>query len=153
MDCSTPGSGGFTRTASARIAAFASWLSDALAGRPVPAPPVDGLIGLGPGLTPSGDDFLAGTLAVLDALGERKTHAILAQAIKQTAPSLTSPLSACLLNAAAAGHVGEYLHSAVAAAITGRVDVAIAACRRIGHSSGWDMMAGVATAMRIRRMG
>jgi uncharacterized protein DUF2877 len=145
----TPGTRGFAGIASRRIAAFASWLSDALSCGQVPAPPIEGLIGLGPGLTPSGDDFLAGALALLDALGETRAHAILAQAIKQSAPSLTSPLSACLLGATAAGHVGEHLHAAVSSIISGRVDDAIAACRLIGHSSGWDMMAGIATALRI----
>jgi hypothetical protein len=108
---------------------------------------IRGLIGLGPGLTPSGDDFLSGALALLDALGMPQLHALLAQAVSDAA-ALTSPLSACLLRAAADRHIGEYLHRAVASLITGEVGAAIAAARRVGHSSGWDMLAGAATTLR-----
>jgi hypothetical protein len=100
-------------------------------------------------LTPSGDDFLSGALALLDALAMRRVHAALAQAVTDAAPALTSPLSACLLRTTADGHIGEHLHSAVAALIVGDIDTAIAAARRIGHSSGWDMLAGAATTLRI----
>jgi hypothetical protein len=110
---------------------------------------VASLIGLGPGLTPSGDDFLMGALALLDALGQTKIHAALAQAVTDTAPALASPLSACFLRAAAAGHVGESLYDAVASVLSGNVDAAVAAARRVGHTSGWDMLAGVATTLRI----
>ena len=107
-----------------------------------------GLIGLGPGLTPSGDDFLSGALALLDALGIPQLHARLGHAVIDAA-GLTSPLSACFLRAAADRHIGEYLHRAVASLVAGDVDAAIAAARRIGHSSGWDMLAGAATTLRI----
>jgi hypothetical protein len=110
---------------------------------------VAALIGLGPGLTPSGDDFLMGALALLDALGQTNIHAALAQAVAGAAPTLTSPLSACFLRAAAAGHVGESLHDAVASLLAGNADAAVAAAQRIGHTSGWDMLAGVAVALRI----
>ena len=35
--------------------------------------------------------------------------------------------------------------------ITGDVDAAVAAVAHIGHSSGWDMLAGIATVLRIGR--
>jgi len=79
----------------------------------------------------------------------RKIRAALAQAITALAPALTSPLSACFLKAAADGHIGEHLHRAVAALIVGEIDTAIAAARRIGRSSGWDMLTGAATALRM----
>jgi hypothetical protein len=109
---------------------------------------VRGLIGLGPGLTPSGDDFLVGVLALLDAIGERAAHAELAGTVTD-ALHLTAPLSACFLEAAAAGHIGEHLHLAVSSVMTGDVDVASAAIGNIGHSSGWDMMAGIGVALRL----
>jgi len=147
------GVGGLSRIAAPRLADFEAWLSGALrpndgivSGAAVAVSP---LIGFGPGLTPSGDDFLSGALALLDALeplGERK--AALARAIAHAAPALTSPLSACLLTAAAAGHVGERLHDLVSRLIAGDVEAAIVAARTIGHSSGWDMLAGAATALR-----
>ena len=134
------------------IARFEAWLSGAVrtdhALATAPAP-IQGLIGLGPGLTPSGDDFLVGALALLDALTERKVHAALAAAIADVSPASTSAMSRCFLTAAAAGHIGEHLHCAVASVISGKIDSAIAAVRNIGHSSGWDMLAGIVTTLRI----
>jgi hypothetical protein len=141
-----------TRIAGPRIARFESWLLDVLTADRVilgtSMTPVADLVGLGSGLTPSGDDFLVGALAVLDALAERRAHAALARMIFDLPPGLTSALSECLLKAAAAGYVGEDLHCAVSAVISGMPSRAIAAIGRIGHSSGWDSMAGILTALR-----
>jgi Protein of unknown function (DUF2877) len=126
------------RVARPRVAAFASWFS------------VRDLIGLGPGLTPSGDDFLIGALAALDALGQTNTHAALAHTVVAGA-GRTSPLSASLLRAAT-GHIGENLHAMVAALVTGDADAAISAAARIGHTSGFDALAGaVVTARNLYR--
>ena len=90
-----------------------------------------------------------GALALLDAIGERDAHTALARAIADLLAERTTPLSACFLRAAAAGHVGEALHRAVSSVITGDADAAVAAIEKIGHSSGWDMMAGIMTTLRI----
>jgi hypothetical protein len=90
-----------------------------------------------------------GALALLDCVGERDAHAALARTITAALPGSTSPLSACFLRAAAAGHVGEILHRAVSSVIAGDAGAAIEAIETIGHSSGWDMMAGIATALRV----
>lgn len=132
------------RIARPRISSF----ERALAGN-FPDDAVRGLLGLGPGLTPSGDDFLVGGLALLDCVGERDAHAALARAIIAALPGATSPLSANFLRAAAAGHVGETLHRAVSSVMTNDVDAAIDAVDGVGHSSGWDMLAGVAAALRL----
>jgi hypothetical protein len=141
------------RLARPRVARFQSWLNDVLEAQRVPTTaslePVAGLIGLGPGLTPSGDDFLTGALAILDALAERQAHAALAHAIAAAPRGLTSPLSDCLLRAAAAGHVGETLCCAISAVISGAAETAVAAIRHVGHSSGWDMLAGVTTTLAV----
>ena len=141
------------RIAGPRIAIFERWLSGVLATNATPVlgsrEAVQGLIGLGPGLTPSGDDFLVGALALLAAIGERDAHRALARAITDALPGSTAPLSACFLRAAAAGHVGEALHRAVSSAVAGDVDAAVVAAGKIGHSSGWDMMAGVITTLGI----
>jgi len=108
---------------------------------------VHNLIGLGHGLTPSGDDFLIGALAMLDALGQTNIHAVLGRAVVAAA-GRTSPLSASFLRAAAAGHVGENLHTAVAAILSGDADAAVAAAARIGHTSGWDALAGAVVTAR-----
>jgi hypothetical protein len=105
-----------------------------------------GLIGLGPGLTPSGDDFLAGALATLDALGEYGAHATLARSVEENLSS-TSALSAALLLAAAARHVGEPLHRMVSSVLTGDVDTVLAIAGTVGDSSGWDMLAGITSTL------
>jgi hypothetical protein len=136
-----------------RIAAFEGWLAAVLNADHACvddlATPVEDVIGLGPGLTPSGDDFLVGALALLDALDERATHAALARAITGASRARTSPLSRCFLRAAAAGHIGENLHRAVSSVMVGDIDAAVAAVGQIGHSSGWDMMAGIGIVLRV----
>jgi uncharacterized protein DUF2877 len=141
------------RIARARIAHFESWLCGALETHHIETAAsvaaIHGLIGLGPGLTPSGDDFLVGALALLDALAERKAHAALAHAIAVAPRGLTSPLSHYLLRAAAAGHIGESVCRAISAVISGMIDSAVGSIREIGHSSGWDMLVGVASTLRV----
>jgi hypothetical protein len=142
----------FARIARQRLVRLRSWLAESVTPHRAPADPVHDLVGLGPGLTPSGDDVLVGALALLDALAERDVvagamRAHLAGAVGDVPPGLTSPLSRCLLRVAAARHVGERLHAAVSSFVIGDVDAAIAAVRGIGHSSGWDMLAGMVTAL------
>jgi hypothetical protein len=105
-----------------------------------------GLIGLGPGLTPSGDDFLSGALATLDALGEHEAHAALARTVEESLSS-TSALSAALLQAAASRHVGEHLHRMVSSVLTGDIDTVLAIAGNVGDSSGWDMLAGITSTL------
>jgi len=140
------------RIARPRIARFESWLLGALETDHAPITasptPIADLIGLGPGLTPSGDDVLVGALALLDALSERKAHAALARVIAAIPHGSTSALSECLLKTAAAGHLGADLCCAVSAVVSGAADQAVAAIRKIGHSSGWDMMVGILTTLR-----
>jgi hypothetical protein len=137
----------FARIARRHLARLRAWLSVGSERASSQMCPVRDIIGTGHGLTPSGDDVLIGALALLDALGERRAHAALALAIDEVPPALTSPLSHCFLRVAAAGHVGEGLHAAVASILRGDADRAVAAIRTIGHSSGWDMMAGIVTTL------
>jgi hypothetical protein len=141
----------FARIARQRIAHFASWVSDSLEADGAPAGDgaegIGGLVGLGPGLTPSGDDFLCGAFALLDALGETAIHGALGRAIAALAPERTAPLSACFLRAAAERHIGSQLHRATASLVSGDIDASIAAIRDVGHSSGWDMLTGIAVTL------
>jgi hypothetical protein len=153
--CRPEGGAGETplaRIARPRLARFESWLLGALETVSVPITaspaPVTDLIGLGPGLTPSGDDVLVGALALLDALAERQAHAALARAVAAIPHGSTSALSECLLKTAAAGHLGADLCCVVAAVVSGAAAEAVAAIRKIGHSSGWDMMVGILTTLR-----
>src|SRR5262249_22642934 len=73
-----------SRIGRSRITALERWLPTAFESARVPGAfrrAAHGLLGLGPGLTPSGDDFLIGMLAMLDALAQRKAHAALAHAL------------------------------------------------------------------------
>jgi hypothetical protein len=107
-------------------------------------PPVD-LLGLGPGLTPSGDDVLCGMLVALRAVGQAGMAPELYAALAAAAPTATSPISAAFLRAAAEGLGCEALHAAIAAVLEGQADAVrdrAGALGRIGHTSGWDALAG-----------
>lgn len=123
-----------------------------------------GLLGLGPGLTPAGDDVLAGTLATLCLLlppvgvaSFARPRAILhtpltpagagqglAHAVGELAAGRTTALSAALLDCARRGQVASSAADLLRA-LTGDGDVAAATGRlvRVGHSSGRDLAAGV----------
>jgi len=104
--------------------------------RPGPAPLVRALAGMGPGLTPSGDDVLAGYVAGLVLLhGMRKK----ATRIAEEAAARTTSLSATLLRHAALGEVPEPVHILLA---TGDVRPLLS----FGHSSGPAWLRGLGSA-------
>jgi len=102
------------------------------------------LVGLGPGLTPSGDDALVGIEAALHALA-RPSAGFLTLA-RGDAEVRTTALAATLLRHAGAGEFAERLHSLLAA-LLGSDDEAIPAAidRAIawGATSGTDCLLGV----------
>jgi hypothetical protein len=107
---------------------------------------VAGLIGLGPGLTPSGDDFLAGLLVAMTS-GEAAAALVLGDSAAALAPDGTTALSATLLAHAAEGAGPEAAHLFLSAILgaRGRPDPEGAA-RSVaggGHTSGWDTLAGL----------
>jgi Protein of unknown function (DUF2877) len=94
------------------------------------------LIGRGPGLTPEGDDYLAGAVAVLAARG----HPVRLPADLR---ARTTALSATLLELAAAGYAIDPLH-----ALFGRDwRAALERLVRLGHSTGRAYAVGAAAAM------
>jgi len=103
-----------------------------------------GLIGLGQGLTPSGDDVLVGIEAALHALA-RPTAGFLVLATRGV-EARTTELAATLLRHAAAGEFAERLHLLLAA-LLGSDDEAIPAAidRAVawGATSGTDCLLGV----------
>lgn len=110
----------------------------------------EALIGLGPGLTPSGDDYLGGVLIALVQL-DRKPQA---QALwRWLGPRLerTSAISAAHLTAAAAGEGHEALHRCLEVLCTGgEWTGALDAIASVGHVSGWDSLAGVVAVAKLR---
>jgi hypothetical protein len=104
------------------------------------------LIGLGPGLTPSGDDYLGGVLVALRWLG-RGVHAdSLWRWLEPRLPTRTSAVSAAHLAAAASGEVHEALHEMLenlSAWQPPDLHPSLAKLDAVGHSSGWDALAGI----------
>lgn len=108
------------------------------------------LLGAGPGLTPAGDDYVGGAFFVrvlLARAGAANGPAWRAAAagVLHAARRATHPISAALLGDLLEGHGWEPLHDLAEALTGGAPGSALAAARRlvaIGHSSGWDILAG-----------
>lgn len=105
------------------------------------------LAGLGHGLTPSGDDVLAGALLMLHALAKRDQAAALADAVRRIAPTRTSPLSYALLEPACDGEPNEAVATAITTLLAGKPphDV-IAPLATVGATSGFDILCGLLVA-------
>jgi len=114
-----------------------------------PPPLIATLIGLGPGLTPAGDDVLGGALVALRALGRGHTADRLAAWTLARARGATSDISFAHLAAAAEGEGAAALHDALVALAgdSEALSETVARLDRIGHSSGWDALAGSVAAL------
>ena len=111
-----------------------------------------GLVGLGEGLTPSGDDLLGAflfTLRVLDSapqgrIGIDWQH--VSAWLRRVKP-LTNKISFAILADHARGDAAAPLCALLSAAVDGssteRLVQLASRVAKIGHSSGWDMLAGV----------
>ena len=107
------------------------------------------LIGLGPGLTPAGDDVMAGTMAGLVLLGHPAAERF-AAGVYSLAAGRTTELSRALLRHAAAGRVsGEYC--AVLQGLVGErpLGPAVAGLLATGSTSGRAMALGLCTAIDL----
>jgi hypothetical protein len=100
--------------------------------------PVRRLLGRGPGLTPFGDDVLAGALVTLGALGD-PGFARLGAVVDALAPARTTFVSAALLRHAARG---ECVPELAAVLDGGSPGVLL----RVGHTSGAGLALGALTA-------
>ena len=109
------------------------------------------LLGLGPGLTPSGDDFLGGVLIALRACGRAAQADALWRWLQPRLAARTSAISAAHLAAAAQGEGHEALHRALTCLFAGTADwpAALDALGGVGHCSGWDGLAGAAAVARL----
>jgi Protein of unknown function (DUF2877) len=116
----------------------------------------DKLVGLGPGLTPSGDDVLAGTLAALRLLGgDPAFTTALADHVGAVGGRRTTALSATLLRLAGQGNVAAEVGQVIKA-LNGQGSLEEAARRlhAIGHTSGADLAQGllIGTAAALRHL-
>ena len=109
------------------------------------------LLGLGPGLTPSGDDLLSGLLYGLRHSGARNTVAceMLGDTIRETAPERTNAVSAEYLTAVAEDAAFDRMSAAWTDPAAGA-----AGLLEIGNNSGSEMLLGLllaaATQKKIR---
>jgi len=116
------------------------------------------LVGLGPGLTPSGDDFLGGLLFAAHSLKTaypRHFHweeAPVTELI-DWARTQTHPISHTILKDHAFGHGPKPLHDVVMSLLNGQgLSRTMEGTERllgIGETSGWDILAGMLTGMLL----
>ena len=106
--------------------------------------PVAALVGLGQGLTPSGDDLLCGLTLALPQSGTWAPRRSALVAAVATAAHTTVPLSASFLADAGRGQARSQIHQLVSALATG-IDVpsAVEGVLTIGHRSGHDLLTGL----------
>lgn len=117
------------------------------------------LVGLGPGLTPSGDDYLGGLLfsayhlEAAYALEFDQDGDLLHNFLNKARP-LTSPISHAILSDLAHGHGPAPLHDLTNLLLQGIAGQPLRdsaqQLTRIGHTSGWDMLAGALTGMLLQ---
>lgn len=112
------------------------------------------LLGLGPGLTPSGDDFLVGLFAVLHLPGSpcEGSRGICADIVAGAALR-TNAVSLAALTAAARGRVRESIIGLLRALVTEDSEAASVSLRRvlgIGATSGSDIAAGIVAGLGLQ---
>ena len=114
-----------------------------------PVPAIKSLLGLGPGLTPSGDDFLIGVMLVLHTVGEKDLFLKLAKIVKNFASLQTSSISNAHLSAMTDSAQANCLLHDLLFALQGKKSIKQAMIRaeNFGHSSGKDAIAGIITAL------
>jgi hypothetical protein len=107
---------------------------------------VRALLGRGPGLTPLGDDVLAGVLVTLTALGSPAARALSAAVRTALQNRATTPVSAALLTHAGRGECIPQLAAVLAGGPTDEL-------LSVGSSSGGGLLLGVQIGLRVGRTG
>ena len=123
------------------------------------------LLGLGPGLTPSGDDFLCGFMAAgmatMGASGPETPRSRefdgawsdVAESISLHAASMTTEVSASFLEFAICGIASSAVHDLIEGLLDAddepRTISTAGTLTEIGHSSGWDCLLGTLLGMRL----
>ena len=131
------------------IKALDAWITSSIANPDHAAPPASDilatLLGLGPGLTPSGDDLIGGVMVAARTLVEVEVCRHLWSTACPVATAADNRIAVAHLMAASQGLASDGIHRALDGIIQGRRasrDV-LAGIDAIGHTSGWDAMAGV----------
>jgi len=146
------GEAAIAAAASGPADALSEFLRDAMAGNgDRTGPNLHALIGLGPGLTPSGDDLLGGAMVALHLIGRADLAEVLWHGLSSALETGTNAISRAHLTAAARGFGGAALHRILNDLLTGKGGALAArldAIDRIGHCSGWDALGGAVIALR-----
>ncbi|WP_301171915.1 DUF2877 domain-containing protein [Brevibacillus nitrificans] len=113
-----------------------------------------GLVGLGPGLTPSGDDYLAGLFSVYHLPNAPccLPYPFFEKFARETGQR-TNEISYMMIKKAAVGHVRESIVSLLQAAIEGTAEEVIRSLDKvlsIGSSSGTDMTMGLISGVELQ---
>ena len=136
-----PSQSGLPKQAYPLIEALSDWLKTSTH---LPPPSIKSLLGMGPGLTPSGDDFIGAMLITLHHMGQIQTKAQLTRSVLHHTTKATNPISAQHLYAAIDGMGSDALHRALAGEPS-----ALNTLVSIGHTSGWDALAGIYTTLKV----
>jgi hypothetical protein len=102
----------------------------------------DRLVGRGPGLTPLGDDVLAGALVAAHAVGDVRLPSWRAATLAALAAGRSTVVSRALLHHALDGWAVPELADFVVAACAGDASRAAGPLLRVGHTSGAGLAAG-----------
>jgi hypothetical protein len=114
------------------------------------------LVGLGPGLTPAGDDYLGGYLAALQHISNEEPRAGTARALVAdalgTGPRHTQPLSDFLLGEYRTGMIPEFLSTCLQTLLhpstTPQLSQSVRRVLSHGATSGTEMMLGLLDASK-----
>lgn len=114
----------------------------------------DALIGLGAGLTPSGDDFIGGLLFCMDNLQDVYPELnLINPLLLEPYRSRTHLISFTLLKDLANGHAIAPLHHIINGLLCGEslenIYLPVSQLTRVGHSTGWDLLAGLLTGLLV----
>jgi hypothetical protein len=116
------------------------------------------LIGLGEGLTPSGDDFVGGLLFTSSVLQEIYANyqgfsPSAVESLVENSRNRTNLISAIMLKDHAAGHGADTFHRFINSVLTDQHLESTYSLGleliRIGHSTGWDLLTGAWTAVLL----
>lgn len=105
---------------------------------------IENLLGLGFGLTPSGDDFITGIISILNILNKDTTR------LRSIINSYDNPFSRTMLVNALDGYYALPLYSFLRAMINGSLGkTEITNLLKVGNTSGYDTLAGIYYALDI----
>lgn len=114
------------------------------------------LLGLGPGLTPSGDDFLVGLFTILNMKSSPSLlHQLFCDEVVKKAQSLTNDISYMALKKASVGEVRESIILLLNNLINGSEDELILSLTKvlnIGSSSGTDIALGLVAGLEANQI-